>query len=289
MRVKRVWVPLFLLPTLVIFAAIYVIPIFTVLVTSFFNYTSKAFNFNGIQNYLELFSGSLRGRTFSKAFQNTIIWVLLQSVFHVALGATVGLMLSRKPRGWKFVRTAYMIPNIISTAALGMVYLNVFDPERGFLNSIIRIFIPDYGANWYVEKAFMTTTYTWLMFAGLVTILVLADIMSISDDIFEAARVDGATGLMIDFYITLPLLKNVLGTCVILAATSMLKEFELIYMTTNGGPGITTMNLPIMIYKLALTEQNYGMANAIGTITILLGIAIIALINRLFNMGNTDR
>jgi len=198
-------------------------------------------------------------------------------------------MLSRKPRGWKFVRTAYMIPNIISAAALAMVYINVFDPKRGVVNSIIRVFIPGYEMNWYVQRAFFTTTYTWLAFAGLITILVFADIMSIPDEIYEAARVDGASGLKIDFYITLPLLRNVLGTCVILAATSMLKEFELIFMTTNGGPGFATMNFPLMIYRLALSEMNFGMANSVGTITILVGVVLIWLINKLFQIGQTDR
>ena len=278
------------MPALTIFIAIYAVPIVTVFITSFFDYTSKSFTFGGIQNYAVLFEQSLRGRTFIQSFQNTMIWVLLQSVVHVALGTGIALILSRKPVGWKFVRTVYMIPNIISAAALGMVYLNVFDPERGIVNAVIRKFFdPAFEMNWYVDKPFFTTTFTWLVFAGLITILVLADIKSISEDIYEAARVDGASKLQLDFYITLPLIKNVVGTSVVLAATSMLKEFELIYMTTNGGPGIKTMNLPLFIYKTALSEQNYGIANAVGVLTILLGIAIITIVNALFRIGKTDR
>ena len=119
-----------------------------------------------------------------------------------------------------------------------------------------------------------------LLFAGLVTILILADIASIPEDIYESARIDGASGWKIDWYFTLPLVRNTIGTSVILAATSMLKEFELIYMTTNGGPGIATLNLPLLIYKKALIEQNYGLANAMGVVTIAIGVLLIVLVNR---------
>ena len=74
----------------------------------------------------------------------------------------------------------------------------------------------------------------------------------------------------------------------ILSATSMLKEFELIYLTTNGGPDIATMNLPLYIYKTSLIENNYGYANAVSTITIIAGILIIVFANRLFRMEQSD-
>lgn len=289
MRVNKFWITAFLLPTLVLFLLIYAVPIVTVILTSFFKYTYARFDFSGLDNYAELFTGDLVSREFSKAFSNTLVWILLQVTFHVALGILVALGLYRRPKGWKIVRTAYMLPNIVSLAALGIIYLNVFDSSRGLVNGLVRLLgFKDFTVNWYVEHAFLTTTYTWTVFAGLVTILILAEIASISEDVFESARTDGATGWKMDWYITLPLVRNTIGTCIILAATSMLKEFELIYMTTNGGPGIDTLNLPLLIYKNALIDQNYGRANTIGVITIALGVLIIVLVNRLFLTGRSE-
>ena len=268
---------------------IYAIPITTVFITSFFDYNYARLAFAGLSNYLQLFAGRLTSREFIKAFSNSMIWIILQISLHVALGTLVALGLSRKPRGWKIVRTAYMLPNIMSLAALGIIYLNVFDSRRGLFNGILTFLTgKTFISNWYVEHAFMTVTYTWTVFAGLITILVMAEIASIPESIYESARTDGAKGWRIDWYITLPMIRNTLGTCLILAGTSMLKEFELIYITTNGGPGIETLNLPLLIYKFALIEQNYGLANAIGTVTIITGLALIISINKLLLIGHSD-
>lgn len=289
MRINKLWIAVFLLPTMVLFLLIYAVPIATVGITSFFDYTYAQFDFSGLNNYLKLFSGNLASREFIKALTNTLVWISLQVTIHVALGLLVALALYRRPFGWKIVRTTYMLPNIVSLAALGIIYLNVFDSQRGLVNGVIRLLgFTDFSVNWYVDHAFLTTTFTWLVFAGLVTILILADITAISEDIFESARMDGAAGWRMDWYITLPLVRNTIGTSMILAATSMLKEFELIYMTTNGGPGISTLNLPLLIYKTALIEQNYGLANTIGVFTIILGVVLIVLVNRLFLMGGSD-
>ncbi len=245
--------------------------------------------FVGLENYIQMFTGD---RIFNRAFWNTLIWVLLQATVHVALGTTVAIILSKTPFGWKAVRSIYMFPNIISLSVLGIVYLNLFNARIGIVNVLIRMLpgMESFNQNWYFDNAtaFGTVTFTWLVFAGLVTILVLAEIMGISPDIFEAAKIDGAGGFQIDRYITLPLLRNILGTSVILSATSMLKEFELIYLTTNGGPDIATMNLPLYIYKTSLIENNYGYANAVSTITIIAGILIIVFANRLFRMEQSD-
>ena len=148
------------------------------------------------------------------------------------------------------------------------------------VNGFLSFFIDDFAVNWFVEYPFFTVTFTWLFFAGLVTILALGEMMSISPEIYEAARGDGATGLQIDLLIVLPMIKITIGTCVILSVTSMLREFDLLFMTTNGGPGYETLSLPLLIYKTALLEHNYGMANAYGAFTIILGILLVLCINK---------
>lgn len=289
MKVKKWKLAVFLLPCLLLFALIYLIPLCMVFGSSFFEWKSGGvFRFVGLENYIQGFLYDTRMRT---AIGNTVIWVVLQSVVHVGIGTVIAFMLSRKLRGWKALRTIYMIPNVISAAALGVIFLNVFNPKYGLINSAIRqITGSAFEKNWFFEQssAFMTVTWSWLLYTGMIIILVLAGILAIPGELVEAARIDGASEMEINFKIRLPLIRTILGTSVILAATSMLREFELIYLTTNGGPGETTLNLPLYLYKTSMTDNNYGYANMMGVVLILAGILTVYAINRLFRMNEAD-
>ena len=288
MKNNRLGICLFLLPVIVLFALIYGWSIVVLISTSFTDWhLLSPLKFNGLTNYLNMF----KDLDFIKAFTNTLIWTFIQAIVHVSIGVTMALILAKKEFYWKFARTAYMIPNIISAAALGMVYLFVFNPKFGALNATIRLFgVKDFTKNWFFDysTSFFTVTMTWLPFAALITILCLAEIATIPESIFESAQIDGANELQKNFFIVLPLLKNIIGTCVIVAATSMLKNFDLIFMTTNGGPGNNTLNLPLYIYKTSMLDNNFGYANAIGTVLILLGVIIIVVTSKVFKMGKSD-
>ena len=172
------------------------------------------------------------------ALKNTGIWVVLQSVVHVMLGTVIAFMLSKRKKGWKVLRTIYMIPNVVSAAALAVIFLNVFNAQYGIINSFVKTVTgKPFMKNWFFDQnsAFITVTWSWLLYTGMIIILVLAGVLSIPEDVVEAAKIDGATDMQINMKIRLPLIRTIIGTCEILAATSMLREFELIYLTTNGG------------------------------------------------------
>lgn len=289
MKVKRWKLATFLLPCLLLFGLIYLIPLIMVIVSSFFEWKAGGvFNFVGLQNYINAFTNDPR---MARALINTGIWVLLQSTVHVGIGTVIAFMLSKKLRGWKVLRTIYMIPNVVSAAALGVIFLNVFNPKYGIINSLVSAITgAPFEKNWFFEQnsAFMTVTWSWLLYTGMIIIVVLAGILAIPEDIIEAARIDGATEMQINLKVRLPLIRTVLGTGVILAATSMLREFELIYLTTNGGPGDTTLNLPLYLYKTSMTDNNYGYANMMGVVLIVAGIIAVQAINKLFRMNESD-
>ena len=225
------------------------------------------------------------------ALKNTGIWVILQSVVHVTLGTVIAFMLSKRKKGWKVLRTIYMIPNVVSAAALAVIFLNVFNAQYGIINSFVKTVTgKPFMKNWFFDQnsAFITVTWSWLLYTGMIIILVLAGVLSIPEDVVEAAKIDGATDMQINMKIRLPLIRTILGTCEILAATSMLREFELIYLTTNGGPGDTTLNLPLYLYKTSMTDNNYGYANMMGVILIIAGVIVVGAINRLFRMNEAD-
>ena len=280
---KKIWIFLFTIPCMILFALVYAAPIITVFYTSLCDYT--AFNspaFQGIKNFITIFSDS----DFICSIRNTLLWVVLQSTIHVGVGLAMALVLRRKPKGWKFARTAYMIPNIIPTAATGVMFTLLLNPMFGIVKPIMDFLGIDYAMvpNLFGNSryAFWTVTATWILYSGLNTIIFLAEMGAVSKEIYEAAAIDGATPWQADRYITLPLMRNVCGTCVTLASVAMVSQFDIIYMTTKGGPGTSTLNLPIYLYKAATLENNYGKANAVGVVQIIIGITLVILIKGLF-------
>lgn len=280
---KKIWIFLFTIPCMILFALVYAAPIITVFYTSLCDYT--AFNspaFQGIKNFITIFSDS----DFICSIRNTLLWVVLQSTIHVGVGLAMALVLRRKPKGWKFARTAYMIPNIIPTAATGVMFTLLLNPMFGIVKPIMDFLGIDYAMvpNLFGNSryAFWTVTATWTLYSGFNTIIFLAEMGAVSKEIYEAAAIDGATPWQADRYITLPLMRNVCGTCVTLASVAMVSQFDIIYMTTKGGPGTSTLNLPIYLYKAATLENNYGKANAVGVVQIIIGITLVILIKGLF-------
>lgn len=286
---NKKWIIIFLMPSVILFMVIFAYPLINVFYTSFFH--STAFDkqyFIGIQNYIDLFT---KDSTFKTALKNTIIWILFQSTIHVTFGVIVAIVLSKKIRGWKVARAAFMVPNIISAAALGMLFLNIFNPQIGFVNGFMKIIgWKNFNVNWFANgnTAFFSVTLTWILYAGLITLLVMSEIGAIPETVFEAAKIDGANDLEIDLFIILPNLKNIIQTAVILAATSMITQFDLIYITTGGGPGDSTINLGLYLYKVANLESNYGVSNAIGVVQIVVGLVAVFLIAKIFNIGKKD-
>lgn len=289
MKVKKAWIPIFLAPAVILFLLIYAVPLVMVFATSLCEYklTSKSISFIGLQNYINLF----QDEAFRTAFMNTIIWILIHCILHVALGCVIALLLYKKPRGWKFIRTAYMVPNIISNAAMGMIFVNIFNPQFGVVNSILKLMgLESLTHNWLMDTstAFPSVTMVWFLFAGYTTTLILAQALSVDESVLEAARVDGATNFQIDLFIMLPLLKKIIGTTMVMAATYMLQMFDLIYITTNGGPGKTTTNLPLLLYSVFKSENNYGYANTIGVMIIVLGAVVMVVINKALKVNEED-
>lgn len=280
---KGIWIALFTIPCMILFALVYAAPIVTVAYTSLCDYTiSTSPVFRGLKNFITIFSD----KDFLVAIKNTLVWVLLQSTFHVMLGLAMALVLRRKPKGWSIVRTAYMIPNIIPTAATGVMFTLLLNPVFG----VVKPFLDFLGVEYTMvpnlfgnsKYAFWTVTATWIFYSGFNTIIFLAEMGAIDKEIYEAATVDGAKPWQLDRYITLPLMRSIFGTCVTLASVAMVSQFDIIYMTTKGGPGNSTLNLPIYLYKTATLENNFGKANAVGAVQIAIGLVLVLLIQRLF-------
>jgi raffinose/stachyose/melibiose transport system permease protein len=289
LKKNKIWLYLFSAPLILCFAVFLLVPVMIVIGTSFFEWKGFSGNitFIGFDNYI----AALSDPEFIVSFQHTIIWILLQSTIHVVIGVSFAIIISRKFKGWKVLRTAFVIPNMISASALGFIFLMVFNGQIGLLNSLLKfLHLEEWARNWFFDPntAFVSVTLTWLIFAGLIMLLVLTEIGTIPHSLYEAADLDGASQWQKDLYVTIPQLRNVIGTCMIIAATSKLKEFELIYLTTKGGPGTETMSLPLYLYNTSIVQNNFGYANMIGTILIGLGLILIYIISKVFKIAGNE-
>lgn len=281
----KLWITAFLAPAIIVFCLFYLIPIITVFITGFMNW--DGFNppsFAGLGNYIKLITYD---DTFLKSIINLFWWSVIASTIHVGFGTLVAFILYKRPFGWRFVRGVYMIPNVISLAAWALMYNFIFNDDMGIVNNLIRnLGFTSFHVKWFYESpaAFITVTLTWLFYAVYVTLIVLSDLMAIPAELREAALLDGASEWQITWHINLPLVKNAIGTGVILSVTSRIAMFEQIILTTRGGPGNDTYNIPLMLYE-GILNYNYGYANASATVMIVMGIFIMWLINRLFKMN----
>ncbi|GGH29084.1 carbohydrate ABC transporter permease [Paenibacillus segetis] len=292
---KKIFIFCFLLPAVVMFLFIYAYPLVTIFLTSFSKWDFKNLQspqFLGwshvFDNFTKLFTTDYYFKT---ALLNSLKWVALALVVQVPFSILVALVLSKKPRGWVFARNAFLIPNIISTAAIGLIFVNLYDPSLGFVTEIIKVFNPEANLNILANQgtAFWGVTFAFILFGGTNCILLMSQIASISPDLYEAAKIDGANGIQTERYITLPLLRPMIGTVAILATNYSLLLFNEIQLLTKGGPDDATFSLSYYIFQTAMgsSKLNFALANTAGVIQFILGVVLVVLITRVFKTNES--
>ena len=230
-------------PVLVFYFAFYLIPMGMTIITSFFDWSQiKMGGFAGFDNYEKLFHDSV----FWTSVKNILIWIAIAVFIHIPMSLLVALLLSAKMKGWKVLRTLYFIPQIISSVAWAAIFMSVYNPSYGLLNGILEaVGLEKVGRNWLFDPktAWPAVICTWLFFIGMYSMIMLAELISIPDEILEAARIDGANRFQIARFIKVPLARLVIGTCMIMTVAGGIKCFDSLYIMTNGAPNYKTDTL----------------------------------------------
>ena len=286
---KNAFILFFLLPTLVCFCVFYLYPIATVVISSFakWDYTNlndmQMYSFGHLfDNYKYIFE---LYPYFWEALRNSTIWALLGVFVQIPVSALIALAFSRKVKGVKFARNVYIIPSMISSAAMGMIFLQLYSPLYGVVNPVIRLFKPDFSENILLLKgpAFIAMTCAYIFFTGTTTLMILGNIMAVPEDVREAAMLDGASGLKQDWYITIPMIKDTLRTVSILSATAGFLLYNEVYFLTKGAAGTYSISYVIRELAITSTRTQFGRANAVAVIQILAGMLIIVFVNLLYS------
>lgn len=279
-RGNRLGIVLFLLPVLVLYALYFIYPLGFVFVTSTLEWNGvSAPEFVGFQNFIENF----QDRTFKLSLRNNVVWLFALGVVQISLAALVAILLARKPKGWRFLRTVYFLPNVISQVAIAMMWAALYNAEYGAINQFLSMIgLEDMTRNWLGEigTALPSILVQQVFYIGYFMIIILASTMSVPESFYEAAEMDGANVLQQEFYITLPMIRDILITTMTLAMAYGLRHFEATFLLTNGGPANSTSVLGIQLYKM-LSYLDYGHANAVGATLVVLGGLMIVIVRSL--------
>lgn len=270
-------------PAIIVMVIFFILPIIYVLVVSCLKWNGiSAPQAVGVENFVKL----LKNSTFQRSLKNNVIWALVAGFIQVPLAMVMAIILSRKPRGWKFFRTVYFFPQVISGIALATLWRAIYNAVHGMLNGLLSaVGLGRLATDWLGNSstAFPAVLIYWVFYVGYYMVIMMADITTIDTSYYEAATIDGATDFQQAIHITIPLIKKTsLLTCVTLASVMGLRQFEQVYMLTNGGPNHRTSTMVLYMYE-RLQSESYGLASATAVILIVVGVIFIVCIRRLFN------
>lgn len=259
---------LLVLPALIVFSLIVLYPFLSSVSHSFFKAgmltTEKSFI--GLNNFKSILSDP----NFTKILINTFIFVFGTTFLSFILGFIWAIILNQGFKGSEFLRGITLVNWIIPGTAIGFLWMWIFHGQFGVLNYILRsLGIIKENITWLADPKFsmlaVIIARTWQYMPWFMALLI-GGLKGISNDMVEAARIDGANNFKVFTKIVLPSMKNIIFFILLLGIIAGLQHFDIIWVMTTGGPGISTTTLSVEVYKTAFQNWNLGMASAMGTI-----------------------
>ncbi|MEK6721881.1 MAG: sugar ABC transporter permease [Chloroflexota bacterium] len=251
---------LFSLPVIVLTGALLFLPIIQTFYYSLTSWNGITSKWVGLDNFRQMVDDPVFWRVLlNNAF------LLLSIPFAILIPLMVAFLLHQHVFGWRVFRSLYFLPTAISWVVIGMVAARVF-ASRGILNDLLAMvgLRADLLTNEYTAMLAVILTFIWSVF-GTNTIIFITGMATLDRDIYEAAKVDGAGGLAIFRFITIPLLMRFIQfTFVLTLITGFTALFSLIFVMTTGGPGYGTTTLEFFVYQKAFAQGVFGYAAAIG-------------------------
>lgn len=263
---------MFSAPALAVIAVVTIFPIVFSVFMSFenVNVTGSGFQFNGTttDNYNLIFNNE----TWRYALGFTVLYTLVTVLFEIAIGTAIALVLERLTRGRGWMMALLLIPWSLITVISAELWLYMYDPTYGVITHILHAL--GFGNPVILGKN--TSAVIALMIADVwkttpfVAIIVLAGLVMLSDDVYEAAEVDGASGWTTFWRITFPLLRPTIALAVLFRVLQAFGLFDLPFVLTQGGPGHATTSLAVLGYRAMFQDLKFGPGAAVATSTALL-------------------
>lgn len=282
---KKAPLLIFLLPGFILMIIFLYEPFIEKIYNSFFDMTSfvkmpgTTWNFIGFDNFIKLFHDN----RIKIAITNSFKMMGLTIVFQVGIAFALAILVSAVKRGQNIFRTVYFFPIVISATALGLIFQLFYNFNGGMLNQILVNLHKD-PINWLApDIAFlMISIPTLWSYVGFYFVIILTGLTDISDDVYEAAAIDGCSKFKQVFYITIPLLRGVICTCITLAVTGALKVFDLPWVIApKGAPRGLTHFLGTYMYEQTFTIGNIDYGSVIALLIVILGVFVSGIVSKL--------
>lgn len=228
-------------------------------------------------------------------FRDPLVWIALKNnliymIFYCVVPITIGLLLAfligwSRLRGISLFRTGLFMPQVVPLVAIGVIWGWIYNPAFGVLNTLFNIFgVPHLGRAWLgdFDVAIMAIggIGSWIWY-GFCMVIFLAGMQKIDEALYEAAKIDGAHAVQQFWHITLPELRREITVCLVMTLTAALKVFAVVYVTTLGGPGSTTLPISLYVFKNGFEYNRMGYATAIAVLLTLLIFVIVIITIRL--------
>lgn len=281
-----------LLPQIVGFAVFSIYPILWVYRYAFYDFDGATAVFNGFDNFVRLFT---RDAAYWSSLVNTFVIAFGKLIVELPLALLVAVFLNRKIFGRSFFRTMFFLPNIISTAIIGLVFSFLFGSFNGIVNNLlIELSFISEPINWFSQKGssmfVIMLAALWQGF-GTNMLFFLAGLQNVPAELYEAAEIDGATGSQQFFHITLPMLAPIAQIILMMAVVNGIKIMDLVMVLTNGMPAGETEVVMLHIYKhffpAGLGVPQLGYASAMGMVTSIIICIITVLYLKLSSKVNS--
>ncbi len=277
---------LFVLPALLVFAAYVAYPLLHTVLLSAYSWSpvNPIKVYRGLGNFAEL----LRDPNCGIALRNNVYFILLSLAVQLPLALLLAVGLNSTLRRHHILRTIFFSPFVVPVVAVGLVWQLIYEPNFGALNALLKAFgLEALASGWLgdpVLAIFAIIAVSCWRYTGFHMMIVLAGLQAVPDELYEAARLDGAGAWQQFVHITLPSLRRILLVDALLITVGSVKIFDLVQVMTAGGPGYASDVLATFMYKSAFTFDRMGYSAAIAVImlvlTLLLTVAYIRLTSR---------
>ena len=279
-------IAVFLLPAFIVYSVIVMVPILVSIYYSCLDWNGIGKKtFVGFNNYIKLFGDSV----FRQAFGNNIIYIVIVMVLQLGFGFSIAVLLTYLKKGRGFIQTVYYIPSVITVIAISQLFTGFYSYEPLGLFNIFRKMLgmePIAFLSEYKTVLWAVASVEGWQYIGIYMIIFYSALVSVSPDILEAARIDGATELQILVKIRIPAIANVIMLSCILSLVGALRGFAAPMNMTKGGPNHRSEILATYMYKKAFTSRDYGYGSAIAVIIVVLSIIGVLLISKYMDGEN---
>ena len=273
---------IFILPALIIYLLFSITPFLYTIYYSFTDYTDMNpinLHFVGLKNYIKV----LQTPVMLAAIKNSVIYAILLTGFQTLLGLPLAFVLNQKLKSKNLLRAVFFFPAVFSSLIIGYLWNFIMSSsDFGLINNILHQL--GLGTlNFFTSKnalysVILTQIWQW---TGWAMVIFLANLQSISPDLYEAAEIDGANGLKKFMYVTLPLMCPSVKIVIVTGLIGGMKVFDIIYSMTSGGPGDATQTVMTVMMKKGISEGFYSTGSAFGVCFFIIVLAISSIVTKL--------